>query len=103
MSDRPVPPLRGPAPGATPPAGMPRPAPMPVPGRLRIAVDHARCVGNGMCLTFAPGVFAHNARRQSEVVDPEGDAVEDVIVAAENCPTGAIQVRDAVTGKVYDV
>ena len=64
---------------------------MPVPSRLHIAVDHARCVGNGMCLTFAPGVFAHNARRQSEVVDPEGDAVEDVIVAAENCPTGAIR------------
>ena len=103
MSDRPVPPLPGPAPEATPPERLPRPAPMPVPSRLHIAVDHARCVGNGMCLTFAPGVFAHNARRQSEVVDPEGDAVEDVIVAAENCPTGAIQVRDAATGKVYDV
>ena len=103
MSDRPPAPLRGPAPGATPPQRLPQPAPIPVPSQVDVAVDHGRCVGNGMCLTFAPGVFAHNARRQAEVVDPEGDNVEDVIVAAENCPTGAIQVRDAVTGEVYDV
>ena len=103
MSDRPVPPLRGPALGGTPPTGLPQPAPTPVPSQLHIAVDHERCVGNGMCLTFAPGVFAHNSRRQSEVVDAQGDTVEDVIIAAENCPTAAIEVRDALTGKVYDV
>ena len=103
VSDRPAPPLWRPAPLGTPPAGFPQPAPKPVPVQLHIAIDHERCVGNGMCLTFAPGVFAHNARRQSEVVDPEGDSVQDVIVAAENCPTAAIEVRDAVTGKVYDI
>lgn len=74
-----------------------------VPAALDIYVDHDRCVGNGMCLTLAPGVFAHNARRQSEVVDPEGDAVADIIVAAENCPTAAIRLSDAATGEPYEV
>lgn len=74
-----------------------------LPERLEVHVDHERCVGNGMCLEFATGVFAHNARRQSEVVDPEGDAVEDIVIAAENCPTAAIQLSDAATGEPYEV
>ena len=56
-----------------------------------------------MCLDFAPGVFELDARRRAEVVDPEGDALEDILVAAGNCPTTAISVRDAVTGRPYEV
>ncbi len=67
---------------------------------LHIEVDHMRCVGNAMCLELAPGVFAHNHWRQSEVVDPEGDNLEDILEAAGNCPTSAISVSDAATGKV---
>ena len=67
--------------------------------RLRIEVDHMRCVGNAMCLAMAPGVFAHNDARQSEVRDPGAGTREDVLEAAENCPTGAIAVTDAVTGE----
>ncbi len=67
--------------------------------RLRVRVDHGRCVGNAMCLETAPRVFAHNANRQSEVVDPEGDAPERILEAASNCPTSAIQIEDAETGE----
>ncbi len=66
---------------------------------LRIRVDRVRCVGNAMCLAFAPGVFRHNESRQSEVADPAGGSREEVLDAAENCPTGAITVADGVTGK----
>ena len=69
------------------------------PPPLDIQVDHMRCVGSAMCLELAPGVFAHNHWRQSEVVDPEGDTLEDVLEAAGNCPTSAITVSDAVTGE----
>ncbi len=68
--------------------------------QLRVEVDHDRCVGMGMCLTFAPGVFAHNDRRQSEVVDPDGDSEAAIMEAASNCPTAAIKVEDAATGEV---
>ncbi len=73
------------------------------PPRLHIEVDHDRCAGNAMCLDFAPGVFQLNARRRAEVVDPEGDALEDILVAAGNCPTTAISVSDALTGEPYEV
>ncbi len=67
--------------------------------RLDVFVDHSRCVGNAMCLATAPGVFAHNADRQSEVVDPAGDTEEKILEAAVNCPTGAIRAEVAETGE----
>ncbi len=67
--------------------------------RLRVRVDHTYCVGNAMCLATAPKVFAHNADRQSEVVDLDGDTPEKILEAASNCPTSAIHVEDADTGE----
>jgi ferredoxin len=62
---------------------------------LRIWVDHDLCVGNGTCLRLAPHVFAHNAQRQSEVINPAGDNEAAVLRAAANCPVGAIRVAVA--------
>ena len=67
--------------------------------RLKVWVDHSACVGNGTCLTIAPKVFAHNADRQSEVINPQGDTADKILEAAENCPVSAIQVEDAETGE----
>jgi ferredoxin len=67
--------------------------------KLRVRVDHDICVGNAMCETFAPHTFRLNDNRQSEAVDPNGDPVEKIIEAAENCPVSAIFVEDAETGE----
>ena len=66
---------------------------------LRVRVDHTVCVGNAMCTTIAPGVFALNDDRQSEAVNPAGDTEEKILEAAENCPVSAIMVEDAGTGE----
>jgi len=66
---------------------------------LRVSVDHARCVGNAMCVATAPAVFRHNAERQSEVVDPAGDSEAKILEAALNCPTSAIHVEVEETGE----
>ncbi len=67
---------------------------------LNVTVDHAVCIGNGQCVLLAPDVFRHDENRQSEVVDPAGAPEELVLKAARYCPTGAIRVADAETGKV---
>lgn len=66
---------------------------------VRIEVDHGLCVGNAMCVATAPGVFAHNERRQSTVVDAGGDPAARVLEAAASCPVSAIRVTDAETGR----
>ena len=67
--------------------------------RLRVRVDHDVCVGNAMCVTFAPKAFRLDDNRQSEVADPAADDVEKILEAAENCPVSAIFVEDAETGE----
>lgn len=67
--------------------------------KLRIAVNHNKCVGNAMCVTFATKAFTLNDNRQSEVADPGADTEEAILEAAENCPVSAITVEDAETGE----
>ena len=67
---------------------------------LNVEVDHFLCVSNGRCLVHAPGVFAHNAMRQSEVVDPDGGSEADIMQAASECPVGAIRVSRRETGEL---
>ncbi len=67
--------------------------------KLKVWVDRQACVGNAMCESIAPKVFRLNEDRQSEVADPEGDSLEKILEAAENCPVSAIFVEDAETGE----
>ena len=67
-------------------------------GSVRVSVDHMLCVGNGRCLRTAPHVFAHNASRQSEVINPQGDSESAILEAAANCPVGAITVEIDASG-----
>lgn len=70
-----------------------------MPRKLRIIVNHDVCVGNAMCETFATNTFALNENRQSEAVNPDGDPLEQILEAAENCPVSAISVEDSETGE----
>jgi ferredoxin len=57
---------------------------------LSITVDRDLCMGSGMCIMYAPGTFAHDDATKAVVVDPEGDPIEQVRIAIEACPTGAL-------------
>jgi len=48
-----------------------------------------------MCISVAPLVFRLNHQRQAEVHDSEGDSLDRVLIAAEQCPVGAISVIDS--------
>ena len=67
--------------------------------KIRVWVDHNVCVGNAMCITIASKGFVLNEKRQSEAVNPEGDTLEKILEAAENCPVSAITVEDAESGE----
>lgn len=57
-----------------------------------IRVERARCIGSKACINTAEHTFALDPTLVSTVIDPEGDPEDDVILAAESCPTGAISV-----------
>ena len=67
--------------------------------RLRISVDHNKCVGSTMCVNTARTTFVLDDSGKSSVSNPQGDTEEKILEAAENCPVSAIAVEDAETGE----
>ncbi|MEU9608211.1 ferredoxin [Streptomyces sp. NPDC048057] len=60
--------------------------------RWLVEVDRGVCIGSGMCAGLAPGGFVLDSARQSHPRDPETDASEPVLAAAEGCPVEAIAI-----------
>ena len=67
--------------------------------RLRVWIDRNKCVGSTMCVQIAPRSFALDERKQSKVIDPQGDTAARLRDAAEQCPVSAIVLEDADTGE----
>ncbi len=58
---------------------------------LEVRVSQPRCIATKACINAADGVFTL-AGDVAVVVDPTAAPEEDVVRAAESCPTGAISV-----------
>lgn len=67
--------------------------------KLKITVDHNKCVGSTLCVLLSPKVFALNQEGQSIVLDATADSLKAILNAADNCPQSAIKVMDEETGK----
>lgn len=68
--------------------------------RWQVEVDRSVCIGSGMCLIHAPGGFRLDTARQSHPADPESDANEKILAAAEGCPVEAITLTLLSSGEV---
>ena len=59
---------------------------------IEIEVSAARCIASKVCVHAAEGVF-EVVDGVARVRDPNAAPLEDVLAAAEECPTGAIKVK----------
>ena len=59
---------------------------------IEIEVSAPRCMGSKTCTHAAEGVFVM-VGDVARVVDPTAAPLEDILAAAEGCPTGAIKVK----------
>jgi ferredoxin len=60
---------------------------------LEIEIDTDVCMGSGNCVYEAEGVFRLDEDSVAFVVDPTAATDDEVLAAAEKCPTHAITVR----------
>jgi ferredoxin len=60
--------------------------------RWQVEVDRSLCIGSAQCVHHAPDGFRLDTARQSHPVEPEPDANEKVLAAAESCPVEAIMI-----------
>lgn len=84
--------------------------------KLRIVVDPDLCIGAASCVTVAPDTFVLNVENKAEVLDhgqaPDGpqyertievteDEKNNLITAAQSCPTLAITIFDENGNQIY--
>ncbi len=69
--------------------------------RIAIEVDRVLCFGFGDCVDTAPAVFAFDDEDIAIVLDPDGDPIDDILTAAQNCPVDAIIITDETGQQIY--
>lgn len=84
--------------------------------KIKVVVDPDLCIGAASCVTVSPMAFRMNDENKAYVLDhgeePEGpsyeremevteDEKEEIILAAQSCPTLAIFVYDEEGNQLY--
>ncbi len=67
--------------------------------RWRISVDRDFCIGSGVCMGDRPDRFILR-NGQSQPIDAEIDADDEVLAVADSCPREAIRIVEVATGNV---
>ena len=78
-------------------------------GGMKVEVDADKCLGFGSCVIVSPDVFrlderpgkgVFRSRAKLDVLDEAGGKdFENLLIAAQSCPTQAITIIDRKTGK----
>jgi ferredoxin/uncharacterized protein YuzE len=78
-------------------------------GGIKVEVDADKCLGFGSCVIVSPDVFrlderpgkgVFQSRAKLDVLDQTGGKdFENLLIAAQSCPTQAITIIDRKTGK----
>ncbi len=78
---------------ATAPAGKDK-----GPGKYKVKVIRSKCIGAASCVAIAPKVFVLDGTNLAYVIS-EDELDETKLLAAQSCPTAAIEIEDIETGE----
>ncbi|MCL5784106.1 MAG: ferredoxin [Patescibacteria group bacterium] len=67
-------------------------------GKYQVKVVRNACIGAASCVAISPTTFVLD-NEQKAVIQGDSDSPENVLAAAQSCPTKAIVVIDTETGK----
>ncbi len=68
-------------------------------GKYNVKVDRGLCIGAASCVGVSPAVFEVDGEKKAVIVEGANDAEENILLAAQSCPTKAIIIADAKTGQ----
>lgn len=68
-------------------------------GKYKIKVLRDTCIGAASCLAVAAETFELDSQSKSVVKPDSKDLPENILLAAQACPTKAIIITDAQTGE----
>jgi ferredoxin len=68
-------------------------------GKYQIKVIRDMCIGAASCVAVSPAIFELDAENKAIVKETGEDIPENIVLAAQSCPTKAIVITDTETGK----
>jgi ferredoxin len=68
-------------------------------GKYKIKVIRSLCIGAASCVAVSPAVFQLDDKSKAVVPDGATDIPENILMAAQSCPTKAIVIIDTETGQ----
>jgi ferredoxin len=68
-------------------------------GKYKIKVLREGCIGAASCIAVSPAVFKLDGENKAVFVDGATDEAENILMAAQSCPTKAIVITDIETGQ----
>lgn len=71
----------------------------PVKTKYQVNVIADKCIGAASCVAIALLTFKLNAANKAEVIDQDGNVDTEKLLAAQSCPTAAIEVVNIETGE----
>lgn len=68
-------------------------------GKYKVKVIRATCISAGSCIAVSPTTFEFDSETKAKVIEGSEDTPENILLAAQSCPTKAIVITDAETGE----
>lgn len=62
--------------------------------KYKVEVIRSKCIGAASCVAIAAKTFALDKEKKAVVISQGGDSDDNMLLAAQSCPTAAIVVKD---------
>jgi ferredoxin len=67
--------------------------------KYKVQVIRELCIGAASCVAFSPPTFVLDDQKKAVIQEGSNDTPENLLLAAQSCPTKAIIITDAETGE----
>ncbi|PIS22494.1 ferredoxin [candidate division WWE3 bacterium CG08_land_8_20_14_0_20_41_10] len=68
-------------------------------GKYQVRVVRDLCIGAASCIAVSPGTFDLDNEKKAIIKEDSTDVPENILMAAQSCPTAAIIITNAETGE----
>lgn len=66
-------------------------------GKYTVKVVQSKCIAAASCVAISPDLFMLNEANLVEMIEGGVDAEDNILLAAQSCPTGAIEIYEGDT------
>lgn len=68
-------------------------------GKYQIKIINDKCIGAASCVAISPDTLKLNEENIAEVIS-QNDTDDNKLMAAQSCPTSAVEIIDTTTGEI---